>query len=71
MGLVFAKIWDRLFSKQEMRILMVGLDAAGKTTVCKIIMIEEYILCGDWKELIKYNTYTYKFFFCLYRFYTN
>jgi len=26
MGLMFAKVFDKLFSKQEMRILMVGLD---------------------------------------------
>merc|ERR1712008_363862 len=33
MGLAFTKLWDRLVGKQEMRILMVGLDAAGKTTI--------------------------------------
>merc|ERR1712093_623487 len=33
MGLVFTKLWDRLAGKQDMRILMVGLDAAGKTTI--------------------------------------
>ena len=32
MGLAFSKIWERMLGKQEMRILMVGLDAAGKTT---------------------------------------
>jgi len=26
-------VFGRLFSKKEMRILMVGLDAAGKTTI--------------------------------------
>mmetsp|Transcript_32906 Transcript_32906/g.47634 ORF Transcript_32906/g.47634 Transcript_32906/m.47634 type:complete len:189 (-) Transcript_32906:71-637(-) len=26
-------IWERLTGKQEMRILMIGLDAAGKTTI--------------------------------------
>uniref|UniRef100_A0A0A0LGD5 ADP-ribosylation factor n=1 Tax=Cucumis sativus TaxID=3659 RepID=A0A0A0LGD5_CUCSA len=31
-GLTFAKLFNRLFTKPEMRILMVGLDAAGKTT---------------------------------------
>ena len=30
---MFAKVWDRMFSKEERRILMVGLDAAGKTTI--------------------------------------
>eukprot|EP00850_Spirogloea_muscicola_P004792 SM000021S06425 [mRNA] locus=s21:124057:125049:+ [translate_table: standard] len=33
MGLTFTKLFQRLFSKKEMRILMVGLDAAGKTTI--------------------------------------
>mmetsp|Transcript_6816 Transcript_6816/g.10055 ORF Transcript_6816/g.10055 Transcript_6816/m.10055 type:complete len:182 (-) Transcript_6816:38-583(-) len=33
MGLAFSRIWQRLFSKKEMRILMLGLDAAGKTTI--------------------------------------
>lgn len=26
-------VWARMFSSEEMRILMVGLDAAGKTTI--------------------------------------
>jgi len=33
MGLTFSKIFEGLFGKKEMRILMVGLDAAGKTTI--------------------------------------
>jgi len=33
MGLSFTKVWDRLVGKHEMRIVMVGLDAAGKTTI--------------------------------------
>lgn len=33
MGGAFSKVWAKLFSKKEMRILMVGLDAAGKTTI--------------------------------------
>mmetsp|Transcript_342 Transcript_342/g.973 ORF Transcript_342/g.973 Transcript_342/m.973 type:complete len:183 (+) Transcript_342:47-595(+) len=33
MGMLFSRIWTRMFSDQEMRILMVGLDAAGKTTI--------------------------------------
>merc|ERR1712007_235213 len=32
-GLSFSRIWDRLVGKQDMRILMVGLDASGKTTI--------------------------------------
>nr|VZI25113.1 unnamed protein product [Spirometra erinaceieuropaei] len=33
MGLMFSRIFDRFFGKKEVRILMVGLDAAGKTTI--------------------------------------
>ncbi|XP_065830102.1 ADP-ribosylation factor 4-like [Oscarella lobularis] len=33
MGLYISSLWTRLFSTEEMRILMVGLDAAGKTTI--------------------------------------
>merc|ERR1712178_595231 len=33
MGVSLSKLFARLLSKQEMGILMVGLDAAGKTTV--------------------------------------
>ena len=33
MGLQFSRIWERMFGKKEMRILMVGLDAAGKVRV--------------------------------------
>mmetsp|Transcript_56797 Transcript_56797/g.109674 ORF Transcript_56797/g.109674 Transcript_56797/m.109674 type:complete len:182 (+) Transcript_56797:90-635(+) len=32
MGLVFSEFWS-LFSKQEAKVVMMGLDAAGKTTV--------------------------------------
>jgi ADP-ribosylation factor 1/2 len=31
MGLTFSRVFQSLFGKAEMRILMVGLDAAGKT----------------------------------------
>lgn len=33
MGLALSRVWERMFGKKEMRILMVGLDAAGKTTI--------------------------------------
>merc|ERR1719410_2139782 len=36
MGLSFTKLWQHLIGTQEMRILMVGLDAAGKTTILTI-----------------------------------
>mmetsp|Transcript_33267 Transcript_33267/g.54958 ORF Transcript_33267/g.54958 Transcript_33267/m.54958 type:complete len:183 (-) Transcript_33267:362-910(-) len=33
MGIVFSSIWQRLFGTGEYKIVMVGLDNAGKTTV--------------------------------------
>jgi len=33
MGLAFTKVWQRIIGTTEMRILMLGLDAAGKTTI--------------------------------------
>ena len=36
MGLAFSSLWQRMFGKEERRILMVGLDAAGKTTILSL-----------------------------------
>lgn len=33
MGFLFSKIWTKLLGKKDVRMLMVGLDAAGKTTI--------------------------------------
>ena len=43
MGLAFSRIWQRLFGKTEMRILMVGLDAAGKTTILYKLKLGEVV----------------------------
>ena len=43
MGLAFTKIWQRLVGKTEMRILMVGLDAAGKTTILYKLKLGEVV----------------------------
>ena len=43
MGGVFAKALGRLVGKQEMRILMVGLDAAGKTTILYKLKLGEIV----------------------------
>merc|ERR1712150_339523 len=42
-GLAFTKLWQRLVGKQEMRILMVGLDAAGKTTILYKLKLGEVV----------------------------
>lgn len=33
MGQIFTKLFDSLFGNREMRVVMLGLDAAGKTTI--------------------------------------
>ena len=43
MGLAFSKLFDRLWGKKEMRILMVGLDAAGKTTILYKLKLGEIV----------------------------
>ena len=43
MGSVFAKLLSRLFVQREVRILMVGLDAAGKTTILYSLKLGEVV----------------------------
>jgi len=43
MGNALAKVWKKMFSKKEMRILMVGLDAAGKTTILYKLKLGEVV----------------------------
>merc|ERR1712129_485423 len=42
-GLTFSNIWQRMVGTQEMRILMVGLDAAGKTTILYRLKLGEVV----------------------------
>lgn len=43
MGLTVSSLFNRLFGKQNMRILMVGLDAAGKTTILYKLKLGEIV----------------------------
>lgn len=43
MGNVFSNLFKGLFGKKEMRILMVGLDAAGKTTILYKLKLGEIV----------------------------
>ena len=43
MGSVFNQSFQKLFSKKEIRILMVGLDAAGKTTILYKLKLGEFV----------------------------
>jgi len=59
MGIAFTKIWQRLLGKQEMRILMLGLDAAGKTTILYRLRLGEVVTTiptiGFNVETVEYN----------------
>ncbi|KAK9889069.1 hypothetical protein WA026_004341 [Henosepilachna vigintioctopunctata] len=43
MGLTISSVLTRLFGKKQMRILMVGLDAAGKTTILYKLKLGEVV----------------------------
>ncbi|XP_058481133.1 ADP-ribosylation factor 4 [Solea solea] len=43
MGLTISTLFSRLFGKKQMRILMVGLDAAGKTTILYKLKLGEIV----------------------------
>ena len=43
MGVIFGKLFEGLFGKKQIRILMVGLDAAGKTTILYKLKLGETV----------------------------
>lgn len=58
MGLTFSKLFDKLWGKKEMRILMVGLDAAGKTTILYKLKLGEIVttiptIGESWSHAVK------------------
>ena len=62
-GPAFSKIWERLDGKTEMRILMVGLDAAGKTTILYKLKLGEVVssipTSGFNVETVEYNNLSF------------
>jgi GTPase SAR1 family protein len=44
MGNWFSNVWDRLFGEQrELKLVIVGLDAAGKTTILNKMRFDEFV----------------------------
>ena len=64
MGNVFATLFKGLFGKKEMRILMVGLDAAGKTTILYKLKLGEIVTTiptiGENKKYITFIVFSRK-----------
>ena len=43
MGFIFSKLWSKLISKKDVRILMIGLDAAVKTSILYQMKMAELV----------------------------
>ncbi|KAH3766811.1 Arl5family small GTPase [Pelomyxa schiedti] len=43
MGSVFAKLWARMFSVPEFKVVVVGLASAGKTTIVYKLLLNEVV----------------------------
>ncbi|KAK8800085.1 hypothetical protein WA588_002901 [Blastocystis sp. NMH] len=64
MGTLFSSLLDSLFGSKEQRILILGLDNAGKTTILYRLQLNEPIstvpTIGFNVETIKYNNLTFQ-----------
>merc|ERR1712150_218448 len=62
-GMAFTKLWARLIGKCDARILMVGLDAAGKTTILYKLKLGEVVTTiptiGFNVETVEYKSLTF------------
>merc|ERR1712048_185461 len=63
MGLTTSKIWQRIFRKEQRRILMSGLDAAGKTTILYTLKLGQVVTTiptiGFNVEVVEYNNISF------------
>jgi len=64
MGLTFSSLFQQLFGKKQMRILMVGLDAAGKTTILYKLKLGEIVTTIPTIGKLRMNRNLNKYHFC-------
>ncbi|KAI8991449.1 P-loop containing nucleoside triphosphate hydrolase protein [Mycotypha africana] len=43
MGIIFSNLWNKLFSKTQVKIIIVGLDNAGKTTILYKLLMNQVV----------------------------
>lgn len=63
MGMAISRMVKMLFARKEMRILMVGLDAAGKTTILYKLKLGEVVTTIPTIGTIYYSSLFFFFFF--------
>lgn len=63
MGMAISRMVKMLFARKEMRILMVGLDAAGKTTILYKLKLGEVVTTIPTIGTIYYSSINPFFFF--------
>lgn len=63
MGMAISRLVKMLFARKEMRILMVGLDAAGKTTILYKLKLGEVVTTIPTIGTINYSSINPLFFF--------
>lgn len=63
MGLTLSNLFQRFFSKRQLRILMIGLDGAGKTTILYKLKFGEVVTTiptiGFNVEMVEYKNITF------------
>jgi len=64
MGLLFSSMFSSLFGRKEYRILILGLDNAGKTTILYRLQVDEPVTTvptiGFNVETVKYKNLTFQ-----------
>ena len=58
MGQLFTKLWSNFANKRQVRLLMLGLDAAGKTTILYKMKLNE---CVNTIPTIGFNVETFQY----------
>ena len=64
MGLLMSKIFNALFGNQEVRILILGLDAAGKTTIVYKLVSPDEVVTTELVPTIGFNVETVTVMLC-------